>query len=65
MLKIKRRIRKQGKTNLSGTVLVEVLLLDSGAKVESDIVNEIGGVLCKIQYHKIKVQPNNTASQHQ
>lgn len=59
-----RRIRKPEKTNLSGTVLVKVLLLGSGAKVESDIVNEIGGVLGKIQYHKIKVQPNNTASQH-
>lgn len=59
------RTRKPGKTNLSGAVLVKVLLLDSGAKVESDIVNEIGGVLGNIQYHEVKVQPHNTASQNQ
>lgn len=47
-------------TNLSEAVLLEVLFLNIGAKVESGIVNEIGGVLDETQYHVIKVQPHNT-----
>lgn len=46
--------------NLSITVFVEVLLLNSRAEVERSVVYEIGTVLGQIQQHEIEVEPNHT-----
>ena len=62
---IKELERRKHKTYLTEAVLLEVLLLDGGAKVESGVVNEIGRVLGQIQHHEIKVQPHNTTTQQQ
>lgn len=48
-------------TNLFKAILLIILSLDIGAKVQSGVVNEIRRMLRQIQQHEIEIQPHHAA----
>lgn len=46
--------------NLIKAISLKVLFLNSRAKVERNIVDQVGGMLRQIKHNKIKVQTYNT-----
>ena len=47
-------------TNLSNSIFLTVLPLDSRAKVENRVVYQIRRMLRQVEHHEIEVQPHNT-----
>ena len=45
---------------LRESIFLMILDLDNGDKVHANIVNQVGRVLCQVEYHEIEIKSNHT-----
>ena len=53
-------ISKKDDHYLRESIFLMILDLHNGDKVHANIVNQVGRVLCQVEYHEIEIKSNHT-----